>query len=162
MTTVTPRETTMTRRLLPLIATLLLATGACASFRMNTPPGFAELDSNDDFDYRATSADGVVVAVRAERNRPEGNLEFWSRAVDERLRANGYSPDGEPRPVRSADGVPGVQYRYARDHDGRTLRYWVTVFVRGSKIFIVEAGGDREVFDRAAPAVERAVASIRL
>lgn len=144
------------------IAILLLAAApsACASFHMNTQPGFAELEGNDDYGYRATSADGVVVAVRSERNRPEGNLEFWARAVDERLRSNGYVPDGDPRPVRSADGVDGMQYRYARDASGRTLRYWTTVFVKGSRLFIVEAGGDREVFDRAVPAVERTIASI--
>lgn len=144
------------------IAILLLAAApsACASFHMNTQPGFAELEHNDDYAYRATSADGVVVAVRSERNQPTGNLEFWSRAVDERLRANGYVADGEPRPVRSGDGVEGVQYRYARDASGRTLRYWATVFVKDLRIFIVEAGGDREVFDRAVPAVERAITSI--
>jgi hypothetical protein len=147
----------------PLLLALLLALPVgCASFHMTTQPGFAELEGNDDHAYRATSADGVVIAVRSERNRPEGNLDFWSGAIDERLRGNGYVLDGDPRPVQSADGVGGVQRRYARDANGRTLRFWTTVFVKGSRVFVVEAGGDREVFDRAAPAVERAIASITL
>jgi len=145
-----------------MLALLLALPVGCASFHMNTQPGFAELEGNDDHAYRATSAEGVVIAVRSERNRPEGNLDFWAGAVDERLRSTGYTLDGDPRPVQSADGVTGVQRRYARDSNGRTLRYWVTVFVKGSRVFVVEAGGDREVFDRAAPAVERAVASITL
>jgi hypothetical protein len=155
----------MTRITVTLLTLAALASQGCASFRVQTPSGFAELDDNDDFDYRATSADGVVVAVRAESNNPTGNLEFWSRAVDERLRAHGYSPEGEARPVRSASGLQGVQFRYGREVAGRPLRYWVTVFVRPrrflrpSRVFIVEAGGDREVFDRAAPSVERAIAS---
>lgn len=145
----------------PLCLALLLALpSACASFRLATPPGFAALEANDDHAYRATSAEGVVLAVRSEPNRPEGNLDFWAGAVDERLRSTGYVLDGDPRPVQSADGVPGVQRRYARDSNGRTLRYWATVFVKGSRVFVVEAGGDREVFDRSAPAVERAVASL--
>lgn len=150
------------RALSPLILSVALAlalgSGACATSHLSTPPGFAALDANDDYQYRATNADGVIVAVRVEPNRPEANLEFWSRAVDERLRSTGYEPDGDPRPVQSADGVPGVQYRYVRDREGRPHRYWVTVFVRG-RVFIVEAGGDAEVFDRATPAVERAIAS---
>lgn len=145
-----------------MLAVLLALPVGCASFHMTTPPGFAELEGNEDHSYRATSAEGIVIAVRSERNRPEGNLDFWAGAVDERLRSTGYVLDGEPRPVQSADGVAGVQRRYARDSNGRTLRYWTTVFVKGSRVFVVEAGGDREVFDRAAPAVERAVASITL
>jgi hypothetical protein len=145
----------------PIVLAMLCALPfACASFRMNTPPGFATLDANDDHAYRATSANGVVIAVRSERNRPEGNLEFWADAIDDRLCATGYTLDGEPRPVQSADGVPGIQRRYARNANGRTLRYWTTVFVKGSRVYVVEAGGDREVFDRAAPAVEQAISSL--
>ncbi len=158
----------MNRRVLPLILTVALgaSAGGCASFHMTTPAGFAELDDNDDFDYRATNAEGVVVAVRSERNRLRGNLEFWSRAVDERLRSQGYVPEAEPRPVQNSSGLRGVQLRYARDYAGRPLRYWVTVFVRDSgflrpsRVFVVEAGGDREVFERAVPAVERAIATL--
>lgn len=143
-----------------ILAALLALPTACASFHVTTPPGFAALESNDDHAYRATSADGVVLGVRSEPNRPEGNLEFWAGAVDDRLRSTGYTLDGDPRPVQSADGVPGIQRRYARDSNGRTLRYWTTVFVKGSRVYVVEAGGDREVFDRAAPAVERAIATL--
>ncbi len=86
-------------------------------------------------------------------------------AVSERLRTQGYAPDGAPRPVQNSSGLRGVQLRFVRDGNGRVLRYWVTVFVRDSgflrrgRVFIVEAGGDREVFDRAIPAVERAIAT---
>ena len=152
----------MNRHVLPMILMMALGASAegCASFHMNTPAGFAELGDNDDFAYRATNAEGVVVAVRSERNPLRGNLEFWSGAVSERLRAQGYTADGGPRPVQNASGLAGTQLRFARESNGRTLRYWVTVFVRegGGRVYLVEAGGDREVFDRATPAVERAIA----
>ncbi len=155
----------MNRSVFPMILVMALgaSSGACATFRMTTPAGFAQLDDNDDFDYRATNAEGVVVAVRSERNRLHGNLEFWAGAVQERLRTQGYAPDGAPRPVQNASGLHGVQLRFMREGGGRVLRYWVTVFVRDSgflrpsRVFIVEAGGDREVFDHATPAVERAI-----
>ena len=148
-------------RRLPLILALSLLAPACASFHLNTPNGFAQLEDDERYDYRATNADGVVIAVRVERNEPLANLEFWGRVVDERLRRQGYVPNGNPEPVQSANGVPGVLFRYGATVGGREHRYPVAVFVRARKVFVVEAGGDREVFDPAAAAVARAFRSFR-
>ena len=148
-------------RRLPLILALSLLAPACASFHLNTPNGFAQLEDDERYDYRATNADGVVIAVRVERNEPLANLEFWGRVVDERLRRQGYVPNGNPEPVQSANGVPGVLFRYGATVGGREHRYQVAVFVRARKVFVVEAGGDREVFDPAAAAVARAFRSFR-
>lgn len=134
---------------------------------MNTPAGFARLDDQDDYDYRSVSADGVVVAVRALHNRPQAGLAFWSRAVDERLRSQGYTPVGAPTDVQSADGVAGRQFAYGRVIDGRAHGYSVTVFVtdggflRAARVYVLEAGGDREVFDRATAAVQAVVRTFR-
>ena len=150
-----------TLRRLPLLLALSLLAPACASFHVNTPDGFAELADDARYDYRATNADGVVIAVRALRNDPEASLGFWGRVVDERLRRQGYVPEGDPAPVQSANGVPGVMFRYGATVGGRAHRYQVAVFVRGKKVFVLEAGGDQEVFDPAAPAVARAFRSFR-
>ncbi len=150
-----------TLRRLPLLLALSLLAPACASFHVNTPSGFAELEDDSRYDYRATNADGVVIAVRVMRNEPEANLEFWGRVIDERLHRQGYTPEGNPEPVQSANGVPGVMFRYGATVGGRAHRYQVAVFVRGKKVFVMEAGGDREVFDPASPAVTRAFRSFR-
>jgi hypothetical protein len=149
-------------RRLPLILALSLLAPACASFHLNTPNGFAQLEDDERYDYRATNADGVVIAVRVERNEPLANLEFWGRVVDERLRRQGYVPDGNPEPVQSANGIPGVLFHYGATIGGREHRYQVAVFVRARKVFVVEAGGDREVFDPAAAAVARSLRSFRM
>ena len=149
-------------RRLPLILALSLLAPACASFHLNTPNGFAQLEDDERYDYRATNADGVVIAVRVERNEPLANLEFWGRVVDERLRRQGYVPDGNPEPVQSANGIPGVLFHYGATIGGREHRYQVAVFVRARKVFVVEAGGDREVFDPAAAAVSRSLRSFRM
>lgn len=151
---------TLIRRL-PLLLALSLLAPACASFHVNTPNGFAELEDDERYDYRATNADGVVIAVRVVRNEPRASLEFWGRVVDERLRRQGYVPEGNPEPVRSANGLPGVMFRYGATVGGREHRYQVAVFVQNKKVFVLEAGGDREVFDPAAPAVARALRSFR-
>jgi len=152
---------TTARRLPLIVLALALLVPACASFHVNTPTGFAELEDDERYDYRATNADGVVIGVRAVRNEPRANLEFWGRVVDERLRRQGYVPEGNPEPIRSADGLAGVMFRYGCTVGGREHRYQVAVFVRTKKVFVLEAGGDREVFDPAAPAVARAFASFR-
>jgi hypothetical protein len=151
---------TLIRRL-PLLLALSLLAPACASFHVNTPNGFAELDDDERYDYRATNADGVVIAVRVVRNEPRASLEFWGRVVDERLRRQGYVPEGNPEPVRSANGLAGVMFRYGATVGGREHRYQVAVFVQNKKVFVLEAGGDREVFDPAAPSVARAMRSFR-
>jgi len=148
-------------RRLPLLLALSLLAPACASFHVNTPNGFAELEDDERYDYRATNADGVVIAVRVVRNEPRASLEFWGRVVDERLRRQGYVPEGNPEPVRSANGLAGVMFRYGATVGGREHRYQVAVFVQNKKVFVLEAGGDREVFDPAAPAVARAMRSFR-
>lgn len=148
-------------RRLPLLLALSLLAPACASFHVNTPNGFAELEDDERYDYRATNADGVVIAVRVVRNEPRASLEFWGRVVDERLRRQGYVPEGNPEPVRSANGLAGVMFRYGATVGGREHRYQVAVFVQNKKVFVLEAGGDREVFDPAAPAVARALRSFR-
>jgi len=150
-----------------LVLALAMLGSACTGARVNTPAGFATLESSDDYTYRAASAEGIVLAVRAERNRPEGNLAFWSRVIDERMQSRGYTPDGEPRSLQSPEGLAGTQYRYRMTHQGRAHRYWVTVFVRpggflrGARVYVVEAGGDQEIFDAQTGAVERAMASFR-
>ena len=58
-----------------------------------TPNGFVELEkpSAQGYDYRAAHPDGIVTAVRVVRNQPEGDLAFWTRAIENQLRqVKGY------------------------------------------------------------------------
>jgi len=150
----------------PLISTALLALALSAAacgpkVDLATPPGFAVLDKQQEYAYRAASADGVVLAVRAEKNDPAGNLDFWADALSQKLLAGGYSLDGEPREVRTRRGVPGRQVRFGREHQGRPQRLWITVFVTPSHVFVAEAGGDAERFKgKAEAAVQKAIESL--
>lgn len=141
-----------------------MGTSACG-VTLRAQEGFARID-DDHYDRRVASADGVVVGVRVIRNRPEASIDFWTRAVDERMRARGYEPDGDPMGTQTRAGMRGVQLRYVQAVGGRPHRYWCTVFVRPSaflrhsKVYVVEAGGDAETFDRAAEQVQRTIASL--
>ncbi len=145
-----------------LLAAALLQT-ACTGASLQTPSGFAKLEDQEEYDYRATSAAGVVVAVRAEDNNPEGNLDFWVAAVDKQLRRGGYQVEGAERAVQSSAGVPGRELHYTRNEGGRSYRFWVAVFVTEDKVFVVEAGGDASHFDKATnDRVSKAIASAKL
>lgn len=143
-----------------MIAGALLLFG-CGGAQLNTPAGFAEISDSDAYDYRATSAEGVVMAVRREDNNPKGNLEFWASAVHYELERKGYSHTDATN-VRSMGGVSGRQMRFRITRDGRPHVLWVTVFVTDKRVFVVEAGGDVAHFERVEKAVEEAIRAIDL
>ena len=129
-----------------LLVTSALATACGPSVAVQTPPGFAVLPKQTEYIYRAANADGVVLAVRVEENKPTGNLDFWSEALDRQLLNVGYKADGKAEDVKSVSGIPGRRMKYTRENQGRTYRYWMTVFVTDTRVFCVEAGGDQDRF----------------
>lgn len=145
----------------PLMAFALASSACTPASRLSPPAGFAELEGEKSYDYRATSARGIVVAVRTQPNSMHGNVDFWADAIDLRLRREGYAPEA-PKAVETTSGLAGKQLRYTReDEDRRTYCYWLTVFATNDRVYLVEAGGDKENFEPAKAAVERAVVSLR-
>ncbi len=136
------------------------AAGCSTSARLETPGGFATLGKDTTYAYRATSARGVVLATRTEKNDLHGNTEFWAESIDLKLSRAGYVKRSEST-VR-ARGLEGRQLRYTLERNAREQRYWVTVFVSGEKVVVVEAAGDAVHFAQAEPTVERAIASLKI
>ena len=148
-----------------LLLLVALSTAACRPFNVTTPDSFVELDEprHSRYDYRATTADGVVVSVRALDNDQRGTLSFWTEAVRSKLRdSRGYALL-EENDATSRGGVPGKQMRFGRDDSGHSYRYWVTVYVRhqgrNPRVWVIEAGGEEEVFEQRREEVERLIAS---
>lgn len=146
-------------KLLIAAALLFTSTGCGTNFAITTPAGFAELDDQDSYGYRATSPEGVVLAVRREDNAPYGDLSFWSGALDAHLRRAGYKAV-ELVEVKSSDGVTGRQIHYTRSHEGRQHAFWVTVFVTAEHVTTVETGGDSEYFGDRREALDKAISSL--
>lgn len=144
-----------------LLATLIALTLAACTHgaRLETPKGFADLGDGDHYSYRATSARGVVLATRTEPNDVKANTEFWADALDGKLRDKGYAPEAT-RAVKTARGLEGTQLRYTTSRNGRVHRFWVTVFATKSKVYVVEAAGDKEPFDRELAVVENAITTL--
>ncbi len=147
---------------LRFVLSVLLATpalAACGSaFEHPTPSGFVELNEDSDrYDYRATSADGVVLSVRALDHDPEGELSFWSRAIQNQLRYHSGYALLEEHEVESADGLEGVQLRFGHDQDDAPHQYFVTIFPTEDTLFLLEAGGTTEEMDRHSGEIQWAV-----
>jgi hypothetical protein len=143
-------------RPLLLVGTLGLATlaGCGKPFDIKTAPGFVALESQHDFDWRATTPEGVVIGVRVVEDEKRGDLGFWTQAMTLQLRdVTGYALL-ESSDTASADGTKGKLLKFGHDEGDKPFVYWVALFAAQDRLFVVEAGGARDVFERARPNVE--------
>jgi len=132
-----------------VVASLLLLVGCGHTFEAATPPGFVELDEADSvYAYRAMTADGLVIAVREIEHEPKGELAFWVRAIENRLRQRGGYALLETRSVNCRSGQTGKQLRFGHDEGSRPHLYTVSVFVTDDTIYVIEAGGTKKLMEK--------------
>ncbi len=167
------KATTMTNLKSALKIGLLIATtlavgvGCGRPFDVKTSNGFVELENQaPDYDYRATTPDGVVMSIRAVDNTgtvgQRGDLGFWERAVTLEMRdVQGYALL-DAKDVTSGDGTKGRQLKFGHDEDGKPYAYWVTIYLAQSRIFLVEAGGKKELVERASPNLAYMAANVKV
>ena len=123
--------------------------GCGPSFQAATPPGFVVLDEDyGNYDYRATSADGLVLAVREIEHDPKGDLKFWVRAIENEMRGRGGYALIETKPIKNAQGLSGQQLWFGHDEGQSPHLYVVTAFVTDAWIYLLEAGGTKEQVDK--------------
>src|SRR5262249_27754597 len=83
-----PAAPSMKRTVLALLPAALAGCGH--PFVPYTPAGFVDLgDKYPNGEYRASTADGVVIGIRAWDNEPKGALVFWARVLERRMREMG-------------------------------------------------------------------------
>ena len=151
----------------PALAGALLLLGACGRpFDVKTAPGFVPLEnqsaSTTQYEYRATTPEGVVVAVRVVEDENRGDLAFWTQALTLQLRdVSGYALL-DSSDVASLDGTQGRLLKFGHDEADKPFAYWVTIFPAQGRLFLVEAGGSKDAFDRARPSVEWMLKSVRV
>jgi hypothetical protein len=141
--------------LLIVLIAVTLASVACANFEAKTPQNFVHLeDDRSQYDYRATSADGIVLAVREIENEPQGELEFWSDAIENSLSNQaGYSLLNKEG-VKTAQGHPGIRLQLGLDNSGKPHEYTVAVFVTDDHVFLVEVGGEKSLLEQNAATID--------
>jgi hypothetical protein len=136
------------------------AVGCGKPFTAATPSGFVDLsDGYPRNEYRATTADGVVIGIRAFDNEPKGEAAFWLKAIENRMRdAGGYALLGKTA-VKNKAGQPGTRLSFGRDEDSKSHLYDVCVFVAGDKVYVIEAGGSKAEVERQKAQIDWAIAN---
>jgi hypothetical protein len=146
----------------PWLPALALVLAGCGTFSARTPRGFVALtDPEPQYDYRATTPDGVVLAVRVLDNEPRGDEGFWGQAVETRLRHQGGYALLETRAVKTRTGLAGRQLRFGHDQGTRPHLYQLTLFVTKKRIYLLEAGGAKEGVEREAPRLDAFLADFK-
>ena len=146
------------RSVLRVLLLLVLAGAALACgrpFAAATPPGFVEFEGRyADGEYRAATPDGVVLGIRAFDNEPKGELSFWVRAIQNRLRDQGGYALLETRPVQDRAGLKGTQMRFGHDEEKSPHLYHLVVFVTEDRVYLLEAGGQKAQIERLGPQLD--------
>lgn len=154
----------MKRTSTAILATALLALGLAGCgrpFVPATPPGFVDLgDRYGKAEYRAATPDGAVLGVRAFENDPKGDLAFWTRVVENRMRETGGYALLEKKAVK-AGALDGTLMRFGHDEGKDPHLYWLTVIVDADHVFLLEAGGPRAQIERFSPQIEWSIRNFR-
>ena len=142
----------------------LLLLAGCAGGRLETPAGYQELADVRPLDYKAVSAEGCAIHVRSCENPKDAKLEFVAAACRNHLtRAKGYRLEEETE-VTSKGGLKGQQMLFSHEAAGVQRLYLLTCFARGGvggRLIFVEAGGEKERFQKDLPAVREAVLTLK-
>src|SRR5512145_1374182 len=142
-----------------------IALVGCAP-RVATPSGFVVLPDPGSYDYRATTADGVVLAAREVDDDSEGDVEFWARAIENEMRYRGGYALIERRPVGTKGGLKGTQLRFGHDEGSEPHLYYVTVlageetswlFFSSPRLYVLEAGGTKKLMEKHASQIDWAI-----
>jgi len=144
----------------------LAAVGCGKPFDVKTAPGFVPLENQTtattQYEYRATSPEGVVMAIRVVDDEKRGDLAFWTQALTLQLRdVSGYALL-DTKDVASRDGTKGKLLKFGHDEADRPYSYWVTIYLAQGRLFLVEAGGAKEPFERAKTNVEWMLQNVRV
>jgi hypothetical protein len=144
----------------PVLLVLTAVAGAACGrpFDAATPEGFVDLGDErydqTNHEYRATTADGVVLGTRAFENDPKVDLSVAVRALENRIRiGQGYALI-EKKEVSARDGSKGIELRFGHDEPSGTHLYYVTVFVTDDWVYLLEAGGKKELVDKAQASID--------
>jgi hypothetical protein len=153
----------MSRAVLALAAILVLA-GCGRPVEARAAQGFVELHDEGTYDFRAVAPEGVAVAARAVplASTDPTDVPFWERAVTLRMREmDGYALV-ESKDVAGAGGTRGRELVFGHDEEGKPYVYRVRLFVVGTKLLVVEAGGSADQMKKMAESVEWMLGQVRV
>jgi len=129
---------------IPFLASAVIL-ASCVS--LQTPKGYAERDRTGQYDYLAYSTDASAISVRVQKNedRKKGTLDYWTEASRKHLTlSRGYEFQEEGK--FDTDHGRGRWLLFAKKHKGVDFLYLLGLVVDGKDIYVLEAGGEKELF----------------
>ena len=150
------RAPTLVIALAVLASSLVLGCGR--PYEAATPDGFIDFGdrykSGSEHEYRAATADGVVIGVRAFDNHPKADMALAVRALENRVRlGQGYALLGK-REVVARNGTKGTMLEFGHDEASGPHLYYVTVFLNEEHVFLLEAGGKKDLVEKARSSID--------
>lgn len=123
------------------------------------PSGFAPYQKKMRREERAVSPDDVLVRVRAEKHKPQADLDFWEEALTERMTAAGYKLIGEAQRI-TVGGQPGALLEMNAPFGADDYTYLVVIVPSGNRLLIAEAAGEISRFAARRQAILDAIQAI--
>jgi hypothetical protein len=118
---------------------------SCSRPHMRAPDGFAPIDGGQTL--RALSPEGMRVEARKIRNRPRQEVAFWTEALRTQLARDGYRAAGEPQTFK-AKGREGRYFEWAVPYGTESWSYLTAIVVAGRRILVVEAAGEKSLYQK--------------
>ena len=136
---------------------ILFAVSGCSlQVTAEVPPGFAVSKKRGSF--LIYSPDGFKMKIKAERNNPQKDTLFWTEALKTHLVNNGYFLLDEA-PFYSKN-LEGVKFTWLMPVAYDYYKYMTAVAVKGNKIYIIEASGEKKLFETYEEDIETIISSI--
>ena len=117
--------------------------GCAVPYTMQTPPSFRRFD--DKTELKMITADGVRLKARQVDNYPEGDLAFWTDAMERHLNERGYVLKSKEC-FTSNSGENACTLDFVLPYGTEDWTFSETVFVVGDTVVLVEAAGPFERF----------------
>ena len=89
-----------------------------------------------------------------------GDFVVIKNAAKLRLQARGGYALPKELDVKTDRGLRGQQLRFGHDEKKRPYQYWITLFVAGDMLLVVEAGGPEEQLGPHEAAITRAIQTL--
>lgn len=131
-----------------ILALFLFSILSCGGTVMTVPGGFAEIEDPENL-FAAVSPEGMSLSVKKEKNYPVKDAGFWGDALGNHLKKEGYTPfEGENAEgnLFTCPAGEGVYMEWVLPYRGETYTYLTAVVVKKKTLYVVEAGGEYEVY----------------
>ena len=143
------------KRFFPFL--LLLVFISCNEIVVETPAGFAALETEDQ--YAAMSPEGMIYRVRVMKNSPKQSLEFWAEALTNHLQQEGYVRISNENDFH-AGSARGSFSEWTVPYGSETYKYFTGVLVAEDTIAVAEASGAHDIYNRYRAALLKSLETI--